>query len=111
MISLDRAATVVVRIPSSPWLSLVDAEGRAYPPPTASTPDGLPVNVFGCLSAQPTTPTSDGTEDTWVVLHAPGPGIYRLAAPYTLPRGTACPDILIREPPVGPGRSLEVLVG
>ena len=29
--------------------------------------------------------------DDWVVLHAPVAGTYRIAAPYKLPRGTACP--------------------
>jgi hypothetical protein len=29
--------------------------------------------------------------DDWVVLHAPVAGVYRIAAPYKLPRGTACP--------------------
>ena len=108
---LPRAATVVVRIPASPWLSLVDAEGQAVAPPTASTPDGIPVNVNGCLSPLATTPTSDGTEDTWVALHAPEPGIYRLGAPYTFERGTACPASLILEPPGGPGRSPAAPVG
>ena len=108
---LPRAATVVVRIPASPWLSLVDAEGQAVAPPTASTPDGIPVNVNGCLSPLAATPTSDGTEDTWVALHAPEPGIYRLGAPYTFERGTACPASLILEPPGGPGRSPAAPVG
>jgi hypothetical protein len=31
--------------------------------------------------------------DDWVVLHAPVAGVYRIAAPYKLPRGTACPTL------------------
>jgi hypothetical protein len=33
----------------------------------------------------------------WTVLHAPGAGTYRIAAPYKLPRGTTCPEDLTNE--------------
>ncbi len=35
------------------------------------------------------------TADDWTVLHAPHAGTYRIAAPYKLPRGTACPEDLV----------------
>jgi len=76
-------AKVWLRIPTSPWLTLVDASGHALSPP-----ETLDQNTDGCLSVLriPGTP-----EDDWVVLDAPRRGIYRIAAPYSLRRGTACP--------------------
>jgi hypothetical protein len=76
-------AKVWVRVPTSPWLTLLDASGRAIPAP--ATPEE---NTAGCLSVLriPGTP-----EDDWVVLDAPHRGVYRIAAPYSLRRGTACP--------------------
>lgn len=93
LVSFDQAQVTVrvawpaklwVRIPTSPWLTLVDAEGRSIQPP-----HGDEENVAGCLSVLrvPGTP-----EDDWVVLDAPHAGTYRIAAPYSLRRrGTPCP--------------------
>jgi hypothetical protein len=128
----------VVRIADSPWLSLVDAEGRPLPAPPAAgspqspgpapdgsvVPDATPGACLTHLGATPgagadgggdTGPGGDGSgddgsssdgsasdpsggsaardqrRDDWVVLHAPVAGTYRIAAPYKLPRGTACP--------------------
>jgi len=92
MISFDQAqltvrvawpAKVWVRIPTSPWLTLVDESGRVIPPPKTAEE-----NVAGCLSVLrvPGTP-----EDDWVVLDAPHAGTYRITAPYSLRRGTPCP--------------------
>ncbi|UGY91969.1 MFS transporter [Streptomyces gobiensis] len=80
---------VLVRIPWSPWLGLVDVDGERIAPPGAGQP-----NEFGCLrSAEPVSAAgADGATDTWTLLEAPGPGTYRIAAPYRLPRGTPCPD-------------------
>jgi hypothetical protein len=75
---LPRAATILIRIPYSPWLSLVDAHGNR-----TTAPNG------GCLSAQPQSST--GPAGRWLVLHAPRAGTYRIAAPYAVPRGTPCP--------------------
>jgi hypothetical protein len=69
-------ATVTVRIPASPWLSLIDDQGLAIRDPSE-----------GCLSKQ----EQDSTQ-SWTVLHATRAGTYRIAAPYTLPRGTPCPE-------------------
>jgi hypothetical protein len=84
---------VLVRIPWSPWLGLVDAEGRRIEAPQPGRP-----NLYGCLrKARPQVggPPPPGEEepvmDTWTLLEAPRPGTYRLAAPYKLPRGTTCP--------------------
>lgn len=83
-IRMPYAAEVMVRIPWSPWLTLVDAAGHAVPMPSESTG-----NVDGCLS---TLAVPDPPHDDWVVLEAPRAGIYRIAAPYSLRRGTPCPS-------------------
>ncbi|WP_030740326.1 hypothetical protein [Streptomyces sp. NRRL S-31] len=82
---------VLVRIPYSPWLSVVDEQGKSLKPPQASP--GTPKtyrNVNGCL----TQTEEDANGDRWTVLLAPKAGTYRLAAPYQLPRGTPCPTEL-----------------
>ncbi|MEU9730663.1 MFS transporter [Streptomyces sp. NPDC048002] len=89
---------VLIRIPYSPWLSIVDAEGRKLDPPqeteeSEDRPDGEPKtydNVNGCLMET----EEDALGDKWTMLLAPEAGTYRLAAPYDVPRGTPCPDEL-----------------
>ncbi|MEU0739158.1 MFS transporter [Streptomyces sp. NPDC006134] len=97
-IRVERAGRVLVRIPYSPWLSIVDAEGKSLQAPqetvaSKNRPEGTPKtydNVNGCLME-----TEEDTQgDKWTVLLAPEPGTYRLAAPYQLPRGTPCPEEL-----------------
>lgn len=97
-IDVREAGRILIRIPYSPWLSIVDAKGRSLEPPreTEASKDraeGEPKtydNVNGCLFE--TEEDADG--DRWTVLIAPEAGTYRLAAPYQLPRGTPCPDEL-----------------
>lgn len=91
---VSRSGPVLVRVPWSPWLGLVDRAGERVEPPSEHGP-----NRYGCLrEAEPTFggPPPEGEDepvvDTWTVLDAPRPGTYRLAAPYKLPRGTPCPD-------------------
>ncbi|MGH3324134.1 MAG: MFS transporter, partial [Streptomyces sp.] len=93
-VRVPERGAVLVRIPWSPWLGLVDDEGEAVVPPERGA-----ANLHGCLrKAEPTIggPPPKGEEDpvvdTWTVLEAPRPGTYHLAAPYRLPRGTLCPD-------------------
>lgn len=95
---VKKAGRVLIRIPYSPWLSIVDAEGKKLAPPQEteeskrrddSTPKTYD-NVNGCLME--TEQDADG--DKWTMLVAPRAGTYRLAAPYTVPRGTPCPDEL-----------------
>ncbi|WP_210581549.1 MFS transporter [Streptomyces sp. GESEQ-4] len=89
---------ILVRIPYSPWLSIVDAEGKKLEAPqeteaSKDRPDGAPKsydNVNGCLMEAEEDP--DG--DKWTVLLAPKAGTYRLGAPYGVPRGTPCPEEL-----------------
>lgn len=84
---------VLVRIPYSPWLGLVDAKGHSVEAPEAEGDDGLPVNRNGCLTKEVFEPSEEGQpEDEWTVLHAPRPGTYRIAGKYQLPRGTPCPE-------------------
>jgi len=78
-LTLPRGATVVVRVPYSPWLSLVDPDGKR-----------IAATAGGCLAAEPASTGEPGVR--WLVLHAQEAGQYRVAAPYALPRGTACPQ-------------------
>ncbi|MFJ1732326.1 MFS transporter [Streptomyces sp. NPDC088254] len=95
-VDVRKAGRVLIKIPYSPWLSIVDAEGEKLEPPQetqaskdrsegeAKTYD----NLNGCLFET----EEDGEGDKWTMLVAPRAGTYRLAAPYELPRGTPCPD-------------------
>ncbi|MCX5199048.1 MFS transporter [Streptomyces sp. NBC_00249] len=101
VVDVRERGRVLVRIPHSPWLGLVDGAGKAVPPPQetfASKARGAAAvpkeyaNTSGCLfKAAP-----DDTGDVWTELLAPAPGQYRIAAKYQLPRGTPCPEELIR---------------
>ncbi|WP_244900785.1 MFS transporter [Streptomyces nanshensis] len=93
-VRVRKPGAVLVRIPWSPWLGLVDARGRRIEAPAPGRP-----NLQGCVrQARPQVggPPPPGRDepvlDTWTLLEAPRPGTYRLAAPYKLPRGTTCPD-------------------
>ncbi|MFH9084419.1 MFS transporter [Streptomyces sp. NPDC017673] len=77
---VSKAGRILIRIPYSPWLSIVDEHGKSQ------SYD----KVKACLMATP----EDVDGDKWTTLLAPRPGTYRLAAPYQLPRGTPCPDQL-----------------
>ncbi|MFJ3304670.1 MFS transporter [Streptomyces sp. NPDC086549] len=97
-IEVRRAGHVLIRIPYSPWLSIVDAQGKSLKPPQETRAskhrdEGTPKtydNVNGCLMETP----EDAKGDKWTMLLAPKAGTYHLAAPYQLPRGTPCPDEL-----------------
>ncbi|MFV2121920.1 MFS transporter, partial [Streptomyces sp. Act-28] len=78
---VEKPGRVLVKVPHSPWLSLVDERGDRLAPPEGDR--GAP-----CLRAS--ARTADG--DRWTELHAPSAGTYHLASPYALfPRGTPCP--------------------
>jgi MFS family permease len=95
---VEKAGRILIKIPYSPWLSIVDAQGKKLKPPQETQAskhraEGLPKsydNVNGCLMET----GKDAYGDQWTMLVAPKAGTYRLAAPYTLPRGTPCPDEL-----------------
>ncbi|MFJ8634047.1 MFS transporter [Streptomyces sp. NPDC093568] len=95
---VSKPGRVLVRIPYSPWLSIVDADGKKLDPPketeeSQDRPDGEPKsydNLNGCLMET----EEDALGDKWTTLVAPKAGTYRLAAPYTWPRGTPCPEEL-----------------
>ncbi|MET7681421.1 MFS transporter [Streptomyces sp. NPDC005423] len=97
-IEVKKPGRVLIRVPYSPWLGLVDAKGKSVQAPqeTAASKhraNGTPKtfdNVNGCLMET----EQDASGDKWTMLLAPKAGTYRLAAPYQLPRGTACPDEL-----------------
>lgn len=72
------AGTTRLRIAWSPWLSIVDASGRQV----------QDAELAGsCL--QP-VPTEGSRRMSWVELVAAQPGVYRIQAPYAVPRGTPC---------------------
>uniref|UniRef100_A0AAU3HYD1 MFS transporter n=1 Tax=Streptomyces sp. NBC_01393 TaxID=2903851 RepID=A0AAU3HYD1_9ACTN len=97
-IEVKEAGRILIRIPYSPWLSIVDEDGKSLQAPQETKAskrrtDDAPKtyeNLNGCLT--PTEETAAG--DIWTELLAPKPGTYRLAAPYQLPRGTPCPEEL-----------------
>lgn len=99
-IDVRAAGRVLIRIPYSPWLGLVDEQGRSVEQPRETEASKLRedddtsprtyVNVAGCLLKA----EEDAEGDEWTELLAPRPGVYRLAAPYQLPRGTPCPEEL-----------------
>ncbi|MFI9831622.1 MFS transporter [Streptomyces sp. NPDC051913] len=97
-LQVKKAGRILIRIPYSPWLSVVDADGKSLDPPketqaSKDRADGEPKtydNVNGCLMET----EEDAQGDKWTELLAPKAGTYRLAAPYQLPRGTPCPDEL-----------------
>lgn len=97
-IEVKKAGRVLIRIPYSPWLGLVDAKGKSVKPPQETEKskhraDGTPKtydNLNGCLMET----EENASGDKWTELLAPSPGTYRLAAPYQLPRGTPCPEEL-----------------
>ncbi|MEV0182413.1 MFS transporter [Streptomyces sp. NPDC050625] len=97
-IEVRHAGRILIRIPYSPWLSIVDAQGKSLKPPQETQAskhraEGMPKtydNVNGCLMET----EQDAQGDKWTMLLAPKAGTYRLAAPYQLPRGTPCPDEL-----------------
>ncbi|MFE0173835.1 glycosyltransferase family 87 protein [Streptomyces sp. NPDC059002] len=98
---VTKPGRILIRIPYSPWLSIVDAKGKGVERPKETeeskrlreSDDSLPkkyANVNGCLMEA--EENADG--DKWTELIAPEAGTYRLGAPYQLPRGTACPEEL-----------------
>lgn len=98
-IDVKKAGRVLIRIPYSPWLALVDEDGKGLERPQETeaskdredkdTPRSF-VNENGCLIKV----EADEDGDEWTELLAPRPGTYRLGAPYQLPPGTPCPDEL-----------------
>ncbi len=87
--------TVLIRIPYSPWLKLVDEKGKGVAPPQETRDSKLKghdpktyTNLNGCLRKSALTDAGD----EWTELVAPKPGTYYVAAPYSIPRGTGCPE-------------------
>ncbi|WP_399926320.1 MFS transporter [Streptomyces kanamyceticus] len=100
---VDKPGRILIRIPYSPWLSVVDAEGKGVKRPQETEEsqrrraddEDLPKeysNVHGCLVES----AEDRAGDKWTELIAPKAGVYRLGSPYQIPRGTPCPPELLR---------------
>nr|WP_137988786.1 MFS transporter [Streptomyces vilmorinianum] len=107
VIEVDTPGRVLIRVPYSPWLALLDENGGKIEPPEeteaskaareaseSESETELPkvfLNEYGCLLKA----EADSEGDEWTELVAPKAGVYRLAAPYKIfPRGTACPEEL-----------------
>lgn len=97
-IEVKTAGRVLIRIPFSRWLAVVDEKGESLDRPEETTAskaqkgDGPKryTNPNGCLFR-----AEKNTEgDEWTELLAPRPGTYRIAAPYQLRPGTPCPEEL-----------------
>ncbi|MFG2405422.1 MFS transporter [Streptomyces brevispora] len=98
-IQVKKAGRVLIRIPYSRWLAVLDEEGRSVERPQETerskqredkdTPREF-ANTNGCLIKL----DEDEYGDEWTELLAPSPGEYRLGAPYQLSPGTPCPDEL-----------------
>ncbi|MFC0600402.1 MFS transporter [Streptomyces palmae] len=95
VLKVEAEGPVLVRIPYTPWLGLVKADGDGIKAPKPVMDGGRPVNQYGCLTKQVQEAEEGQPRDEWIVLHAPHPGTYRIAAPYQFPRGTACPDDML----------------
>jgi hypothetical protein len=78
---------VVVRIAYSDWLGLVDAAGKPLPAVAGDDPAQQ-----SCLSGLASDEQLQHPRDNWLVLHAAHGGVYRIGAPYKVPRGSACPS-------------------
>ncbi|GHB11976.1 MULTISPECIES: MFS transporter [Streptomyces] len=100
-IRVQSAGRVLIRIPYSRWLAVVDDEGESVERPQeteaskkrSAEDEDAPkdfINAHGCLIKVAEDP--DG--DEWTELLAPRPGVYQLAAPYQLQPGTPCPEEL-----------------
>ncbi len=98
-IHVKKAGRVLIRIPYSRWLAVLDEEGRSVKRPQETEGSKLRedkdiprdfVNANGCLIKL----DEDQYGDEWTELLAPRAGVYRLGAPYQLSPGTPCPEEL-----------------
>lgn len=98
-IHVKKAGRVLIRIPYSRWLAVLDEEGRSVERPQETEESkrredkDIPrdfVNANGCLIKL----EEDQYGDEWTELLAPRAGVYRLGAPYQLSPGTPCPEEL-----------------
>ncbi|WP_254812337.1 MFS transporter [Streptomyces cavourensis] len=101
-IRVESAGRVLIRIPYSRWLALVDEQGKSLERPQETEESKLRTqedetaprtfeNIHGCLNR---IEDEGPYGDEWTELLAPKPGVYRLAAPYQLQPGTPCPEEL-----------------
>ncbi|MFE9457624.1 MFS transporter [Streptomyces californicus] len=100
-ITVKSPGRVLIRIPYTRWLALVDEDGKVVQRPQETEESKLRskddetapktyVNTHGCLNKVEEGPYGD----EWTELLAPKPGVYRLTAPYQFEPGTPCPEEL-----------------
>ncbi|WP_395575679.1 MFS transporter [Streptomyces sp. BK79] len=92
-VTVRRAGPVLLRVPYSPWLALVDGQGHRIEAARSEEDGGEHVDTRGCLKEEVQDAGAGQPQDTWTVLVAPRAGTYRIAADYGLPRGTPCPPV------------------
>ncbi|WP_411082696.1 MFS transporter [Streptomyces sp. cmx-18-6] len=101
-IRVESPGRVLIRIPYTRWLGLVDDQGKSLERPQETEESKLRTqedetapktydNLHGCLNK---IVEDEQHGDEWTELLAPKPGLYRLAAPYQLQPGTPCPEEL-----------------
>jgi hypothetical protein len=78
VVRMPAAGSTLLRIAWSPWLSIVDEHGRRV----------ADDELQGSCLRQP--PSDESRRLSWVELDVTAPGVYRIQAPYALPRGTPC---------------------
>ncbi|MEU6394128.1 MFS transporter [Streptomyces sp. NPDC046939] len=101
-LEVTKPGRILIRVPYSPWLAVVDEDGKALGAPRETEAskrareddESLPKryeNEHGCLLET----EEDASGDQWTELIAPRAGTYHLAAPYKWwSRGTPCPEEL-----------------
>ncbi|WP_326698097.1 MFS transporter [Streptomyces sp. NBC_01754] len=100
-IRVRAAGRILIRVPYSRWLAVVDDEGKGVERPQeteeskkrSERDEEAPkdfANVHGCLIKL----DEDAEGDEWTELLVPRPGVYRVAAPYQISPGTPCPEEL-----------------
>ncbi len=94
ILQVHKPGRVLIRIPYSPWLGLIDSRGNNVKRPQKPDKGAPAVNIQGCLTKAAQEANEGQSHGEWTVLHAPRAGEYRIGARYKLPRGTPCPDEL-----------------
>ena len=95
--STPRRSRSTPRSPGRSWSASPTPAGSAWSTPGASrcrptVPTGPTESRWPSRASRawPPTATSSNPRDNWLVLHATEAGVYRIGAPYKMPRGSAC---------------------
>lgn len=89
VVDAPRPGHYLVRVTASPWLSLIDANGK----PLQGHPTTGGTELPACLDVTdpaPNAPQDRQAQPSWVILRVRSPGTYRIGAPYRVGSGTSC---------------------